>query len=151
MDADQEDTREATPRPDPTPLARMLARGLARRCPLCGSADLFDGWLEQRAACSGCGIRTDRGESDFFLGGYTLNFIVAELLLAGVLALVVLVTWPDVPWNGLMWGGGVAMVVAPILFFPVSRTLWLAIDLALRPPTPADFDDGPKPRPGRTS
>jgi hypothetical protein len=32
--------------------------------------------------------------------------------------------------------------VVPFVFFPLSRTLWMAIDLAMRP---LDFDDGVAP------
>ena len=37
---------------------------------------------------------------------------------------------------------GLAAVVVPFAFFPWSRTLWLAIDLAMRP---LDFDEGVAP------
>ena len=89
----------------------------------------------------------DRGESDFFLGGFTLNFIVAELVLAVFLALMVALTWPAVPWDALLWTGAPLMVLAPIVFFPFSRTIWLALDLAMRPPRPHDFE-GAEPPPG---
>lgn len=120
--------------------ATALARGVLRRCPLCGERDIFRSWLEARPACPRCGLRLDRGESDFFLGGFTLNFIVAELLLVGFLTAAVLLTWPEVPWDWLLWGGAPLMVLAPILFFPFSRTIWLALDLAMRAPRPEDFE-----------
>ena len=119
-----------------------LGRGLRRRCPLCGERDVFTGWLEMRSACPSCGLRLDRGESDFFLGGYTINFIVAELLLAGFLVAAVLLSWPDVPWDWLLWIGAPLMVLAPIAFFPFSRTIWLALDLSMRPPRDSDFEGG---------
>jgi uncharacterized protein (DUF983 family) len=137
------------PRP---PAARMIARGLARRCPLCASGGLFRRWVEPRSSCPRCQLKLDRGESDFFLGAYTLNFIVAELVLVGFLLLGVVLTWPDVPWQALLWIGAPLVVLMPVLFYPVSRTLWLAIDLAMRPPTPNDFPEpGLEDRPGRVS
>ena len=126
------------PRP---PAPRMLGRALRRRCPLCGGADLFDGWIEPKDACPRCQLKLDRGESDFFLGAYTLNFIVVELVLAGFLALAVLVTWPDVPWDALLWIGAPLVVITPIAFYPVGRVLWLAVDLVMRPPGPMDFPE----------
>jgi hypothetical protein len=46
----------------------------------------------------------------------------------------------------------------PVLFFPWSRTVWLAIDLLMRPPTDAELDAGvegvrvrPPDPPGRPS
>ena len=130
---------------------RGLVRGILRQCPLCGEKDVFTSWLETRPACPRCGLRLDRGESDFFVGGFTVNFLVAELLLAGVLAAAVVLSWPDVPWDWLLWGGAPLMVLAPILFFPFSRTIWLALDLAMRPPRPEDFEGTAPPRGGAVS
>ena len=118
------------PRP---PVARMLGRGVRRRCPLCGSGDLFLGWVEPRPSCPRCQLKLNRGEGDFFLGAYTLNFVVAELLLGLFLALGLWATWPDVPWDMLLWVGAPLMVLGPVLFYPFSRTIWLALDLAMRP------------------
>lgn len=128
--------------------AAGLARGVRRRCPFCGEADVFRGWLETRAACPRCGLRMDRGESDFFVGGYTINFIVVELILVAFLSVAVLATWPEVPWSWLLWLGAPLMVLAPIAFFPFSRTIWLAVDLAMRPPRPWDFEGGVPPAGG---
>lgn len=118
---------------------RQLGRGLLGRCPNCGGRDLFRGWVTLRPACPSCGLLLDRGERDFFLGGYTLNFIAVELVLVLFLVVTVVLLWPDVPWTALGWGAATLMILAPIAFFPISRTLWLAIDLALRPAAPADF------------
>jgi len=45
----------------------------------------------------------------------------------------VLVSWPDVPWSFLQYGGAVLAVAFPFLFFPLSRVLWLAWDYCFRP------------------
>lgn len=124
---------------------RGIRRGLRRRCPVCGERDIFRTWLETRASCPRCGLRLDRGEADFFLGGFTINFIAAELVLALFLLAAVAATWPDVPWSWLGWIGAPLMVLAPILFFPFSRTLWLAVDLTMRPPRPHDFQGAEPP------
>ena len=73
-----------------------------------------------------------RGEdSDYWLGAYAINLVVAESL-AAVIALVVLwMTWPkSLP---AQITGTVLAIALPILFFPFSRTLWLAWDLSFRP------------------
>ncbi len=117
----------------------MIGRALRRRCPLCGAGGLYRWWVEPLPACPRCQLELDRGEADFFLGAYTLNFIAAELVLAAFLLLGVVLTWPAVPWSGLLWIGAPLMVGLPFAFYPVARTLWLAIDLTLRPPGPEDF------------
>ncbi len=123
------------------PTRVMLARALRRRCPLCGSEGLFRGWVDPRHECPRCELKLNRGEGDFFLGAYTLNFIAVELLLVVFLGLGVIFTWPDVPWQWLAWIGVPLMVLAPIAFYPLSRLIWLALDLSMRPPTPRDFPE----------
>ena len=119
----------------------MLGRALRRRCPLCGGSDLFTGWVEPKEACPRCQLQLDRGESDFFLGGYTLNFIAVELALVGFLLLAVALSWPEVPWDALLWIGAPLVVLAPIALYPITRLLWLAVDLTMRPPGPVDFPE----------
>jgi len=118
---------------------RHLGRALLLRCPLCSNRSIFAHWLRMKPVCPGCGLKTDRGEPDYFIGGYTINFVMAELVAVSVLVLTALVRWPDVPWRGLMWGGALLMVLMPLLFYPSSRTLWLAIDLTFRAAEENDF------------
>jgi hypothetical protein len=93
-----------------------------------------------REVCPGCHLRLDRGEPDYFLGSYVVNFVTAELLIcAGALA-GILATWPDVPWTALKWGLMAGIVPAPILFYPFAKTIWLAIDLTFRPLTRGDLE-----------
>jgi hypothetical protein len=53
-----------------------------------------------------------------------------------------MVTWPDVPWTLLEWIGIPAMAVMPFLFYPVSKTVWLAFDLMFRPATEDELAGG---------
>jgi hypothetical protein len=93
-----------------------------------------------RPTCPRCHLKLDRGEADYFIGSYTVNFVTAELLIcAGALG-VILLTWPEVPWTGLKWGLMAAILPVPILFYPFAKTIWLAIDLTFRPPTPSDLE-----------
>lgn len=121
-----------------TALHRMWL-GLVRRCPICGVRWRAESLLQLEPVCRSCGLRLDRGEEDFFIGAYTVNFVTAELTAALFLAVVVVVTWPATPWTFIEYGGVALMILGPILFFPYSRTLWLAMDLVFRPPTAADF------------
>ena len=112
---------------------RRLAWALGRRCPNCGGRGIFGNYLQQRDVCATCSIRLDRGEKDFFIGAYTINLIVAELIVFfGGLAVLVS-TWPEVPWTALTWGLVALMIAAPTALYPWSRQLWLALDLIFRP------------------
>ena len=125
---------------DLTTTARRIGRAMLLRCPNCGGKPLFRRWVIMRRSCPDCHLLLDRGEQDYFLGGYVINFVTAELLVVlGGLAAIVL-TWPDVPWDGVLWGLLLLMVPLPLLFFPFSRTLWLALDLSFRPVTLSDLE-----------
>jgi hypothetical protein len=68
------------------------------------------------------------------------NIVAAELIFAAVFLLVLLLTWPNPPWNILLYGGMAMMVIAPFLFFPFSKTIFLAFDLIFRPATPQELE-----------
>lgn len=116
-----------------------FARAFARRCPNCGGGPVITRWIHTVPVCPRCGLRLDRGEPDYFLGAIVFNMAFAEGLLAVGLVVVLLWTWPNPPWNGLYYGGIAGLIVAPILFYPYSKLLWLAFDLIFRPIRPEDF------------
>lgn len=92
-----------------------------------------------RSTCPSCHLKLDRGEPDYFLGAYTVNFVAAELMIVATGGVAIWATWPAVPWDALMWGLILAMIPAPIVFYPFAKTLWLALDLTLRPLTLSDL------------
>lgn len=113
---------------------RMLARAMRKRCPRCGSGGLFHSWFKMRDRCPRCGYRFVR-EEGFWLGGYVINFAVAELALGVVLiALLVVLITGRTPrtWVWIVAGVSTQFVV-PALFFPFSRTVWAAFDLIMHP------------------
>lgn len=77
----------------------------------------------------------ERGDQGYQVGSYMFNIVAAELCFAAVFVVVLLVTWPDPPWDALLYGGVVLMLLVPFLFFPFSKTLFLAFDLLFRPAT----------------
>ncbi len=126
----------------PSPV-RMLGRGLVKRCPLCGSGDLFTGWFTMRDNCPKCGHRFER-DPDFFFGAYVINLAITEgllLLLAIVPLIAVLASGGDVNIVPILVLGAAAAIVAPLAFYPFSRTIWAAIDLILRPANAAEPSD----------
>ena len=131
--------------------ATLLARGLRLRCPNCGGGPLFSRWVKMEAACPRCHLLLDRGEADYFLGGYTVNFVVSELLVVVGAALWIILTWPEVPWPLITWSLAFLVVLAPILFYPFAKTIWLALDLTFRPVTLADVAGHGENLPGEAS
>ena len=86
---------------------RMLGRALLLHCPNCGGGGLFTGFFKIRERCPTCGILLERGESDYFLGAYTINLIAVEVLLAMGFVVVMYFTLPNPPWDALEYGGAV--------------------------------------------
>jgi hypothetical protein len=68
------------------------------------------------------------------------NIVAAELIFAAIFLAIVVWTWPTPPWDLLLYGGVLLMLVVPAVFYPFSKTLFLAFDLTFRPPMPEDFD-----------
>lgn len=112
---------------------RNVGRALRRRCPNCGAPDVWKNWLVMRERCPSCGLRFDRGEPDYFLGVYLVNFVVAELGFAVLFVMALVVTWPNVPWRPVTIGSVIVAVVAPFITYPYSRGVWLGLDLLFRP------------------
>jgi hypothetical protein len=63
------------------------------------------------------------------------NIVISELIFVLLFLGIVLLTWPSPPWGLLQYGGIALMILAPIIFFPFSKTLFLAFDLLFRPAT----------------
>lgn len=112
---------------------RLFGRALRLRCPNCGKGKLFESWLRMRAECPVCGFRFERGEHGYQVGSYMFNIVASELAFAAVFVGLVVATWPSPPWTLLEYGGIAMMIVAPFVFFPFSRALFLAFDLLFRP------------------
>ena len=127
--------------PDPFPLPpwpKLLLRGLVRHCPRCGSGKLFRNWLTMVPNCPRCGLRFER-EEGFFLGAYVVNFGVMLIAMAAFIGIGIALTLPDPDPFKLAAGGIVVAIVVPILFYPMSRTFWSAIDLWMKPLEPAEI------------
>lgn len=111
-----------------------LATALRRRCPACGEGKIWKGWLTLHDRCPTCGIAPARGEHDFFIGAVMVNFVVAELIVVFAFIAAMIVSWPDVNWDLLLWGTAALAVLAPIATYPFTMTFWLAVDMTFRPP-----------------
>src|SRR5687768_775276 len=101
----------------------ILGRAIQRRCPRCGSDGIFRSWFRMVPRCPACGLLTDRGEQGYLVGAYMFNIAIAELVFALVLVTILVVTWPDPPWNLLMYGGAALMILLPMVFYPFAKTL----------------------------
>lgn len=128
-------------RPDPPLLApkSVFAKALRLRCPVCGGRPIFVSWFRLCSSCPVCGFHLDRDEPGYWIGSYTINLFATEGVFAVFFVLGMVVTWPDVPWTGLLYGGLALAGLTPVALFPLAKTLYLAIDLCFRPPEVEDL------------
>ena len=112
---------------------RGFWRAARLRCPNCGGGSLFESWFRMRLRCPTCDLLLTRGEEGYQVGSYMFNIAASELVVVGVFLGVLVLTWPDPPWNWLTYGVPVLAVLAPVVFYPFTKTLFLAFDLAFRP------------------
>ncbi|MEO7103765.1 MAG: DUF983 domain-containing protein [Gemmatimonadaceae bacterium] len=120
---------------------RGFCRALFLRCPNCGGPKVIRKWFALERCCQKCGLQLDRGEvDDNVIGGMYFNIMLTELLFALGLLIVVIVRWPHVPWANVEYSLIIAMIIAPIILYPVSRLMWLALDLLLRPPDATEME-----------
>ena len=119
---------------------KLLLRGLTRRCAWCGDRRaFFVGWFKRVERCRRCGHGYRRGDHAFELGALTANIILTFSTILLTILVTVVATLPDVH---VWWVVGPACAVAllgPLAFYPVSFTLWQAIDLWMRPPTAGEL------------
>ena len=114
---------------------RVIGRALRFRCPNCGKGKVIQGWANVRERCESCGFRFERSSDHYFAGAMLTNIIIAELIFVLALLVTLWITWPEVPWDLLQYGGAAAMVLLPIALYPFSKVTWLAADVLIRPVT----------------
>ena len=81
-------------------------------------------------ACPRCGLVFAHDEG-WWTGAVVMNFALTTGLFAVVLIVLVAVTAPAVPVGGLLAVLVPISAVGPVVFYPVSKTLWVAVNRAL--------------------
>jgi uncharacterized protein (DUF983 family) len=106
-------------------------------CPVCGQRGLFHRWRTMSKSCPNCQLVFERIEGHW-LGAVAINTVMSGSAMMAVIVVGLILTLPDASGPQLlMWAAPVA-VLAPILLFPISRTLWTAVDIRLRPLEPGE-------------
>ena len=117
----------------------MLRRGTFRGCPLCGAHGLFRRGLKMVERCPRCGLTFERIEGHF-VGAVGMNTIVSFVLMFVILGVSLIIGYPEFPLVPLLAINVGAAVILPLVFYGSSKTLWTAIDLAMRPLEPHEAD-----------
>ena len=112
-------------------------RGATKRCARCGERRLFKKWVTMVERCPRCGHKFERGQG-FWLGSIMINsvFTIGLFLLVFVWGMVA--TWPNTPWTTLLIGTILLNATFPVVFHPVSRTIWVGVEMAFHPLEPGE-------------
>ena len=113
---------------------KMIRRSLLRQCPRCANRSAwFTSWFKQGERCIGCGIKRTRDTDGHELGSMTIASVLNIVLIMAAIGIAVAITAPDVPVLTLSIVLASAALVFPVLTWPITHTLWMAIDLIVRP------------------
>lgn len=128
---------------------RLVAflRGCRKHCPVCNQGHLFTRWFTFAERCPRCDLRFERIEGHW-TGDLGINTIVSFGTLLIALIVGFLLSWPDAPGVGLFIVAVSIAAFVPLVFFPFSKTIWLAIDLIFRPLEPGEVRAGFGPQRG---
>jgi uncharacterized protein (DUF983 family) len=114
-------------------LPRMIRRALLLRCPRCaGRRTLIRRWFRRWDRCRSCGIRWRREEGSE-LGALALNIVATFAVLAIVMTIGIVWTAPEVAVGRVLVVTGIIAIAMPIAIYPLSYTVWLAVDLRVHP------------------
>jgi uncharacterized protein (DUF983 family) len=119
----------------------MFLRGATKRCARCGQGKLFRRWFSMVPVCPRCGLKFER-EPGYWTGAIAVNTILVGALFALVLVTSLVMTAPDIPVVSILMLVVPIMAIGPLLAYPFSKTLWLAIDLAFLQPLGINPNEG---------
>jgi uncharacterized protein (DUF983 family) len=109
--------------------ARTLLWGITLRCARCGSGHLFRGYFSMKPDCPRCGLHFER-EQGYWTGALAFNMIATGGLFAIIFVSVLVATLPDIPVIPVLCIVLPIMLLGPIVFYPFSKTIWVAVDRA---------------------
>jgi uncharacterized protein (DUF983 family) len=105
----------------------LLARGATLRCPRCGSGHLFRRYVHLRPACPRCRLHFER-EPGYWTGALAVNIAMVMAVFVVAFVVILVLTVPDVPVGPSLAVLVPVMVLGPVVGYPFSKTLWMALD-----------------------
>lgn len=101
---------------------QIVIRGLRGHCPNCGKQKIHRSWFRLHRRCPSCGLLIIRGQGGF-LGAATWNY---GLVVFGLFPIyLVLGISETISWDWVARLCLATSILGPILFYPLSWSLWL--------------------------
>ncbi len=82
--------------------------------------------------CQSCALQFER-EPGYWVGATIINTTVIFATFVVVFVGGVMTTWPNVPWTPFLIVLLVVNGLIPVLFYPLSKTIWSAMEMGWNP------------------
>ena len=113
---------------DDRKLGQALRNGVLRKCPRCGAAPLFSGYLSVRDVCDACGQEFFHHRADDMPPWMTI-LIVGHIVVPLMLTAATSWNWPD--WLHMtLWPA--LVVVLSLAILPFAKGFVIALQWALK-------------------
>ncbi len=119
--------------PSPGDAFRLFGRVARLRCPHCGNGPVLRKTGAVMRRCSGCNLRFERSDENYFSGAMFFGLMLGEAILGLSILIICIAMSPNVPWDTLQWAGPLGCLLVMIVVIPVSRVVWLGVDVLVRP------------------
>ncbi|MFI5274381.1 MAG: DUF983 domain-containing protein [Ktedonobacterales bacterium] len=112
-----------------TYLGKVVLRGLRQRCPRCGRGKLFKHGFTMYERCPSCGWVYER-EEGYWTGAVAVNLVLTELIAAAIVIPLAARQFNPL----LLYGLGIPLIaLLPLLFYRITKGIWMSIDFILNP------------------
>lgn len=111
----------------------ILGRALRLRCPRCGKGKFLEHGFTTYVRCPECGFLFRR-EDGYWLGAIFVNLISVQFIIIGGFFLLDAIT--DLSMWALIGILATIGVIYPIVFYPLSKSIWLGMDHFFTDPDP---------------
>ncbi|MEJ7837797.1 MAG: hypothetical protein WKF81_03220 [Thermomicrobiales bacterium] len=115
-------------------LSRFLqtfGRAFRRRCPYCGGRGAFANLSTLHKRCPSCGTLFAY-EDGYFLGAYAVSLVF--MIFFGIALVIGLIALTSLSVLHMQILGVVIVIALPILLYPLSLLIWIALDVTIHPP-----------------
>lgn len=130
----------SSPIPPGPSKSKIFFRGATGSCGVCGKWRMSKRWLTVADRCPQCNFTIERKEGHF-IGGVGINTIFTfGIILFTLLGGLIVTAGEPLPVVELSIITGIIGVTTSMLFYPISKTLWSAIDLMIVPLEPGEVD-----------
>ncbi len=115
---------------------QRLRTALRLACPACGKGTPFVGLLRVREQCDVCGYRYER-EPGYFMGSIYVNYGFTVAIEVPGYFIFEAIFGLTLAQQTVIWL--CFSLLFPLWFLRYARSLWMAIDHSISPPTESDF------------